>query len=238
MERFAGRVSGWLAEAQAVAPGWITLPAAWLQSALLAVADLLARVLAGRMQPAVRRVVQPKAETAGLVARVRRTVLWFLPLLRPLLAYALTATVESVTRATFGAGEVIAFGKRVFLFLAARTLVREVLREGFLKLPGRFVLIPVAALCALGVLDDITARPDETVIALGSIRFSVLALICGVIAGALLFWPGAWSNRQSAGYIKAREELRPATREPAIGAAKFEMPHPRRVVELRTAPSA
>lgn len=213
-------MSGWLAEAQAVALGWITSPAAWSQFGLLAVAYLLARMLAGRMRPAIRRVLQPKADAAGLVARVRRTALMFVPLLLPLLAYALTAAGESVTRAAFGSGEVIAFGKRVFLFLAARTLVREVLPEGFLKLLGRFVLIPVAALYALGVLDEITTRLDETVIALGNIRFSLLALIRGAIAGMLLFWLGGWSNRHSAGYIKAQEELRPATRELAIKAAE------------------
>lgn len=220
MEGFVVRVSGWLAEAQAVALGWITSPAAWSQFGLLAVAYLLARMLAGRMRPAIRRVLQPKADAAGLVARVRRTALMFVPLLLPLLAYALTAAGESVTRAAFGSGEVIAFGKRVFLFLAARTLVREVLPEGFLKLLGRFVLIPVAALYALGVLDEITTRLDETVIALGNIRFSLLALIRGAIAGMLLFWLGGWSNRHSAGYIKAQEELRPATRELAIKAAE------------------
>lgn len=220
MEGFVVRVSGWLAEAQAVALGWITSPAAWSQFALLAVAYLLARMLAGRMRPAIRRVLQPKADAAGLVARVRRTAPMFVPLLLPLLAYALTAAGESVTRAAFGSGEVIAFGKRVFLFLAARTLVREVLPEGFLKLLGRFVLIPVAALYALGVLDEITTRLDETVIALGNIRFSLLALIRGAIAGMLLFWLGGWSNRHSAGYIKAQEELRPATRELAIKAAE------------------
>jgi small-conductance mechanosensitive channel len=61
---------------------------------------------------------------------------------------------------------------------------------------------------------------DETVIALGNIRFSVLALIRGVIAGAVLFWLGSWSNRQSASYIKAQDELRPATRELAVKAVE------------------
>jgi potassium efflux system protein len=35
-----------------------------------------------------------------------------------------------------------------------------------------------------------------------------------------LFWLGAWSNRQSAGYIKAQPDLRPATRELAIKASE------------------
>jgi potassium-dependent mechanosensitive channel len=76
----------------------------------------------------------------------------------------------------------------------------------------------VAALYMLGLLDVITARLDETIIALGNIRFSVMALIRGLIAGGLLFWLGSWSNLQSSGYIKSQEGLRPATRELAVKA--------------------
>ena len=47
-----------------------------------------------------------------------------------------------------------------------------------------------------------------------------MALIRGGIAGSLLFWLGSWSNRQSAGYIQAQEELRPATRALAAKAAE------------------
>jgi small-conductance mechanosensitive channel len=160
------------------------------------------------------------AAKAGPLANARRFALRFVPLLLPLIAYGLTALGEEVTRATFGSGEVIAFGKRVFIFLAARIFVREVLTDSFLRLLGKYVLIPLAALYVLGVLDDITQRLDETVIALGNIQFSVLALIRGGIAGAVLFWLGSWSNRQSASYIKAQDELRPATRELAVKAVE------------------
>ena len=120
---------------------------------------------------------------------------------------------------------VIAFGKRVLLLLAARILVSRVLTDGVLRLLGRFVLVLVAALYALGLLDDISARLKETVIALGNVRFSVMALIRGVIAGSLLFWLGSWSHRQSADFIKTRPELRRATRELAMTAAEVANDH-------------
>jgi small-conductance mechanosensitive channel len=179
----------------------------------------VARLAAARVTPIATRLLDPAAK-AGPFANTRRFALRFVPLLLPLIAYGLTALGEEVTRATFGSGEVIAFGKRVFIFLAARIFVREVLTDSFLRLLGKYVLIPVAALYVLGVLDDITQRLDETVIALGNIQFSVLALIRGGIAGAVLFWLGSWSNRQSASYIKAQDELRPATRELAVKAVE------------------
>jgi potassium-dependent mechanosensitive channel len=208
---------GWLDRASDIAAGWLLSPAAWSQFALLVVAYLAARLVTARLLPSLRRLLDP-AETQSMLATARRFGLRFLPLLLPLAAYALTAMGEQVTRQLFGSGEVIAFGKRVFLFLAARIFVRDVLTDSFLKLLGKYVLIPVAALYMFGILEVITAQLDQTIVALGNIRFSVMALLRGVIAGGLLFWLGSWSNRTSAGYIKAQEELRPATRELAVKA--------------------
>lgn len=216
---FAATVTGWAHQAAEIALGWLSSPAAWSQFGLLAVAYLVARIATARAMPFVTRLLDPAAKV-GPLASARRFALRFVPLMLPLVAYGLTAMGEEVTRATFGSGEVIAFGKRVFIFLAARIFVREVLTDSFLRLLGKYVLIPVAALYVLGVLDDITQRLDETVIALGNIQFSVLALIRGGIAGAVLFWLGSWSNRQSASYIKAQGELRPATRELAVKAVE------------------
>ncbi|MDM7931679.1 mechanosensitive ion channel domain-containing protein [Tabrizicola sp.] len=214
------RLRGWLTDAVDLVAGWLASPAALSQFVLLAVAYLAARQLVRRLSPSIVRLVSPAEAAPGIIARLRRFLLIFLPLLLPLLAYALTAVGEAVTRSVFGSGEVIAFGKRLFLLLAARELVARILPDGFLKLLGRYVLLPVAALHALGLLDDVTAQLDAAEVNLGNIRFSVLSLIRGLIAGALLFWLGAWSNRQSAGYIKSQQDLRPATRELAIKAAE------------------
>jgi potassium-dependent mechanosensitive channel len=215
------RIMGWLDQARDIALTWLTSPAAWSQFALLAVAYLLARLIASRVVPWLTRLLTPAIEATGVLTTARRFALKFLPLLMPLLAYALTAGGEGITRSMFGSGDVIAFGKRVFLFLAARIFVRHVLTDPFLRLLGRYVLIPVAALYAVGLLDDIMTRLDQTIVALGNIRFSVLALIRGAIAGGLLFWLGSWSNRQSATYITQQEAIRPATRQIAIFGTAF-----------------
>lgn len=213
-------VWGYVKPGWELALGWLTSPAAWSQFGLLVASFLLARLAVRRLQPLVQRWLTPVERKAGLIAQAQLFLLPFLPLLLPLMAYGFTALGEAFTRSMFGSGAVIAFGKRVFLFLAARIFVRDVLQEPFLRLLGRYVLIPVAALYALGVLGPITAFLEDSVVALGNIRFSVLALIRGVIAGSLLFWMGAWSNRQSADYIKRQPALRPATRELAMKAAE------------------
>jgi potassium efflux system protein len=214
------QLNRWFRDAYDTALGWLSSPAALMQFGLLIAAYILASLLARRLTPIIEKALTPKAESTHILARLRRFCLQFLPLLLPLLAYALTAAGEALTRATFGSGEVIAFGKRVFLFLAALELVRKVLSPGFLKLMGRYVLLPVMALHALGVLDEVTTRLDAAQVNLGNIQFTALALIRGLIAGSLLFWLGSWSNRQSAGYLKSQQDLRPATRELAIKATE------------------
>lgn len=222
MERqseFVTKVMVWLTEAGDIATGWLLSPAAWSQFGLLAFAYFAAVYATRKATPVATRLLDP-GEKDSLLATARRFALRFLPLLLPVLAYGLTAAGEQITRSIFGSGAVIAFGKRLFLFLAARLFVQRVLTDSFLKLLGKYVLIPVAGLYALGILPDISARLEDTVVALGDIRFSVMALIRGVIAGSLLFWLGSWSNRQSADYIKKQQELRPATRELAAKATE------------------
>ncbi len=210
----------WLEQAGMTARDWLLSPAAWSQFALLVAAFLAARLLQARLQPILTRLITPPEGKTGLLVRLRLFARRFLPLMLPVFAWLFTAMGEEITRSLFGSGAVIAFGKRIFFFIAARIFVREVLTDPFLRLLGRYVLIPVAALYALGLLDEITLRLEETVIALGNIRFSAMALIRGLIAGSLLFWLGSWSNRQSADYIKKQQELRPATRELAVKAAE------------------
>jgi small-conductance mechanosensitive channel len=208
-------------QAYEIALGWLLSPAAWSQFALLILSYVAAVILTRRIRPILTRVLTPPEESVSVFARVRRSVLLTLPLLLPVLAYLFAAIGEQVTRSVFGTGSVIAFGKGLFLFLAARVLVRDIITDPFLKLLGRYVLLPVVALYAVGFLDLLTEQLNTTTVSLGNISFSVMALLRGVIAGSLLFWLGRWSNDQSAAYINKQDEMRPATRQLAAKAAEL-----------------
>ena len=209
----ADMILAWLQKSQEVAVGWLTSPAAWSQFALLGLAFFAARLLTRRIGPPLERGIHGLAARLGPFGALIRPLKWFLPLLLPLLAYGLTAGGEQITRAAFGAGEVIAFGKRVFLFLAARILARDMIKDAFLKVLARYFLVPMAALYALGVLDEVREWMASTEVSLGNIQFSLLTTLRGAIVGSLLFGLGSWSNRQSSDFIKGQQELRPATRE-------------------------
>jgi potassium efflux system protein len=143
---FIDKIMGYGDQALQIALGWLTSPAAWSQFAILGLAFLAARLLSKRLGPVLDRGIEALALRLGPLGKFVRPLKQLLPLLLPVLAYGLTAGGEQVTRAAFGSGEVIAFGKRVFLFLAARIFAREVLTDPFLKVLARYVLVPIAAL--------------------------------------------------------------------------------------------
>ena len=202
-------------QALTIAQDWLLSPAAWSQFGLLIGAYLLARLVNRMVAPRLTQLLRPAADNMTILAKSRRFVLIFLPLLLPLLAYGFTAIGEAVTRSLFGSGAVIAFGKRVFLFLAARALAKHILTDPYLRTLARYVLVPVAALYAVGLLDQVIAALDGAQANLGNINFSALAVVRGLIAGSFLFWLGQWSNSQSSAYIE-QQPMRPAIRQLAI----------------------
>ncbi|MDO6728131.1 mechanosensitive ion channel [Cognatishimia sp. 1_MG-2023] len=204
-----------------IAEGWLLSPAAWSQFAILVVAFLIALWVTRKLRPILTKLLTPAEDQNGYLAQARRFVLQFVPLLLPLIAYGLTGVGENVTRSVFGSGAVIAFGNRLILFLAVRILVKEVIQDSFLKVLGKYILIPVAALHALGLLALVTAKLDATVVPLGNLSFSLLFLVRFAIVGGAIFWLGRWSNAQSTALIQSQKEMRPAMRELATKAAEI-----------------
>ncbi len=202
-----------------LAMGWLLSPAAWSQFGILVGAYLLALLISRRLRPALHSLIDP-GETQNFFTTARLFVLQFLPLILPLLAFALTGIGEQVIRSIFDGGAVIAFGKRVFLFLAVRIFVREILQDPFLKLLGRFMMVPIAALYTFGLLDIVSVQLTETVVGVGNIRFSLMSIVRGAIAGSLLFWLGQWSNGQTSALIQ-KQEMRPSIRQLLIKTVEF-----------------
>ena len=173
-----------------IAVTWLLSPAAWSQFVILLVAYILAVIITRRFNPIIAALIAPAEEADNPIATARRFVLQFMPLILPLLAYALTGIGESVTRSVFGSGAVIAFGKRVFLFLAIRTFAKDMLSDPLLKLLGKYVLIPVGALYALGLIDFVSITLQETVVPLGNMSFSLFWILQFAVVASVIFWLG------------------------------------------------
>ena len=213
-------IIGYVLQGWEVALDWLVRPAAWSQFALLVVAFGLAYLTALKLRPWLARLLDPGASDTAL-AKARRFVAQFLPLLLPLLAYVYTGLGETAVRAVFDSGAVIAFGQRVFLFLAVRAMVRDIVTDPFLKLLGRYVVIPIAALYTVDLLDIAAAQLEATVVPLGNLSFNLLWLLQFVAVGGVIFWLGRWSNDQSQGFIEKQEDMRPSIRQLLAKSVEF-----------------
>ncbi|MEQ6203163.1 mechanosensitive ion channel domain-containing protein [Sulfitobacter sp. HNIBRBA2951] len=213
------QIAGYGLQGYDLAMGWLLSPAAWSQFAILVGAYVLAVLISRKLRPMLARLIDPR-EKQNLFTAPRLFVLQFLPLILPLLAYALTGIGEQIVRSIFDSGAVIAFGKRLFMFLAVRTFVRDILKDPFLKVLGKFILIPIAALYAFGLLDLVSATLTDTVVGVGNIKFSLMAIVRGVIAGSILFWLGQWSNGQTSALIE-KQEMRPSLRQLLMKLVEF-----------------
>lgn len=208
-------------EGRQVVMDWIVSPAAYAQLGLLVGAYVLAIGATAYLRPRLSKFLEPKEADRSLLAKLRRWSLLFMPILLPLVAYALTAAGEQITRSMFGTGAVIALGKRVFIFIAVRRVVNDILSDPFLRMLGRYFAIPVAAIYVLGLLDPLLAMLDSTRITMGRIDFSLLAIIRAVLAGSVLFWLGRWSADTGTSYIRAQKTMRVPTRELAAKALEM-----------------
>ena len=90
----------------------------------------------------------------------------------------------------------------------------------FLRAYGRFIVLPVAAVYAVGLMPVATEALDALTLPLGNLSFSLLWLAKFAAFGGFIFWLGRWSNARSEAYLKEQDELRPATRQLAIKAAE------------------
>ena len=119
------KAAGYAIQGWELALSWLLSPAAWSQFGLLVLAWVLAGLITRKLGPMLERLIDP-GEKENIFSAPRRFLLPFLALIMPLLAYALTGIGEGIVRSIFDSGAVIAFGKRVFLFLAIRAFVRDI----------------------------------------------------------------------------------------------------------------
>ncbi|MBT8411226.1 MAG: mechanosensitive ion channel [Octadecabacter sp.] len=211
---------GYLDTGWRIALEWVLNPANWSQLAMLVAAYVLALVVTRWLRPRATRALTPPEDNQGILAKARRFALIFLPLLLPLLAFGLAAIGEQVTMSLFGSDTVIAFGKRLFLFLAVRAFVRDMLSDPLLQFLGKVVFVPLAAVYTVGLLEPLVAFLETTKVPLGNMSFSLLGALRFLVVATIMFWLGRWSNDQSSAVIE-KQDMRPATRQLAAKAAEI-----------------
>ena len=200
---------------------WLASPAAWGQAAVIVAAAAISYFANRYLKRILTPLLTPAKKDDSWLARLRRFLHKFMPLLLPVVAYAVLAAGEATAAATFGASEVIGFGKRVFILWATWILVRDIVKPPLLLLVFKYAVLPIAALYAVGLLDLVQDWLGSNGVTLGNISFTYLSLIRGAIFGLVLFWLGRWSNDHSANYIRNHDEITGPKQELATKAVEL-----------------
>ncbi|MEM7243335.1 MAG: mechanosensitive ion channel domain-containing protein [Pseudomonadota bacterium] len=214
-------ILGYITQARDIALEWLLSPAAWGQAAVIVVAILVSVLVNRYLKKILVPLLSPAEEDDSLIARARRFLSMFMPLLLPVVAYAVLAAGEATAAATFGASEVIGFGKRLFILWGTWILVRDIIKPPLLLMVFKYAALPIAALYTVGLLDESQDWLGSNGVELGNISFTYLSIVRGLIFGAVLFWLGRWSNDHSANYIRAQDQMAGPTRELATKAVEL-----------------
>ena len=216
LQSYLDKLQPWIETAR----DWAVTPAAWGQIVALVVAWLLGRLIGGKLRGLFVGLLTPAEGAQGLMVFARNEARRFAPIIVPLTCAAIAAGAEEGLRAAFGTAGVVGLGKRIFLFLALRVFVRDVLRDPFLRAYGRFVVLPIGAVYVLGLLPVVSEALAAMRVPLGNLSFDMLWVVKFALFGGLIFWLGRFSNDRSHLYLEAQDGLRPATRQLAIKAAE------------------
>jgi len=213
------QIERYATQALDVSIAWLTSPAAWGQAAFIIGAFIVAFIARKYLTRFLDPYLTPAPENTSKLATIRRFAHQFLPLLLPVLGFFFLGLSEQVAKSTFGSSEVIAFGKRAFMLFGAWLFVNKIIYSPFLKLLGKYAILPIAAIYTLGLLDPASAWLASK--SLGEEGITALDLVRGGIVGAFLFWLGGWSNEQSSTYIRSQKDMRVPTRELASKTAEL-----------------
>jgi len=103
-----------------------------------------------------------------------------------------------------------------YAFTLVLLISSKFVHSAYVKFFMNAVVMPIIALYAFSVLDDLIAVFDGVILELGSIKFTLYGLIRTAVFGILLFWIGRLSNTKGQDLIRTRASLDDTTRELAL----------------------
>jgi small-conductance mechanosensitive channel len=199
--------------------GWLQSPQFYVQVAAIAGA-IFAGLLIAR-QVVARVPLFTATPEQGPLLRVKRLVSACRDLVRPLMIVAGLALATAVLEAVGQPAWLVRIAQSAALIYVLYAAINRFITHPVVNLAARWVALPLAALLALGLLDEFAAWLDTVAFTAGNIRISVLALAKAAIFGGLLFWLGRFSTTAGQRAIRDQDALDIQTRELAAKALEI-----------------
>ena len=195
----------------ATAIEWASSPQFYAQCGLILLAVILAYSLASLLKkhsPLLRQ--EPMT---GSWLPLKRSVYKISDLLFPLFTVlALGIAVELSTLAVQQSW-LVRISQSLAVVFMFYSIITRFIRNPFINIIFKWVMIPIAILHIFGWLDNVTAYLDTIDMEIGNIRVSAYGLARVIIFGSILFWLGRISNNAGQQIIRKQESIDIGTRE-------------------------
>jgi small-conductance mechanosensitive channel len=201
-------LKGWLASPPFYAQV-IAVVGLWIVAKLVA-KQVLARVPLLRDEP-----------TDGRFLRYQRLLFSCRNLFEPLIFVVLMAAAAAVADQVLGASWLIRIAQSLALVRLLHAVIMRFVTHPVVNAAARWIVLPVAAIYALGYFEQLTTLLDNLAFQSGNIRISVLALVKAAVFGGVLFWLGRTSSNAGQKVIREQQTVDIQTRELAAKAVEI-----------------
>jgi small-conductance mechanosensitive channel len=199
--------------------GWLASPQFYAQVLAIVGLWIVAKIIARQI---VARVPMLRAEPQeGRFLRYQRLAYSCRNLVEPIVFVGLMAAAVSVADQALGASWLIRIAQGLALVRLLHAVIMRFLTHPVVNAMARWIGLPIAAIYALGYIDQFTAALDSIAFAAGNIRISLLALSKAALFGGILFWLGRLSTNTGQKVIRDQQTIDIQTRELAAKALEI-----------------
>ncbi|WDI32966.1 mechanosensitive ion channel [Hyphococcus flavus] len=199
---------------------WLSDRLDWLQNQMFTLgvaieaAILLAAIVpAAFFGPRLRKIIQSQIAPRAPYGVLRRAANAFAHIATPIALYVVLQIAVIALQAAGSSTGLISAGVSLLTAWIVIRLVTLVIRSPFWSRVAFYVVWPIAALDAFGVLDDVVRQLDSFAFPIGESedgvqqRYSALDLVRTIIVFGVLFWGARLLNSLITGRINAIDEL-------------------------------
>jgi small-conductance mechanosensitive channel len=199
--------------------GWLASPQFYAQVIAVIGLWIVAKIIA--RQVLKRTPILREEPMEGRFLRYQKLLFSCRNLVEPLIFVAFMAAATSVADAALGASWLIRIAQSLALVRLLHAVIMRFLTHPVINAAARWIVLPIAAIYALGYFSQFTSALDSIAFQAGNIRISLLALSKAALFGGILFWLGRTSSNAGQKVIRDQQSVDVQTRELAAKALEL-----------------
>lgn len=149
----------------------------------------------------------------GVLHDLRMALYRIRTLIQPISAAIVLGIASSISASAVGGAALVQGAQGIAFIVILFTIARHFLQNTTIIALLKWVGFPIAALYAVGLLDEVILQLEAVKFEVGNIKVSLYAVLRTFVFGLVLFWLGRLSNTTGKRVIRAQQALDLGTRE-------------------------